>query len=260
MAARRFIGRRGPSFSHIPLNFDLPDAEVEILSLTPQVAEFRVRFPAAPPTSVTSGAPDLIAAQLDEALSMIIEATAEEAEAPKVSADGWANKLGLSPRQRDVFARLVQGRANKEIAAQLQCSERNVEFHVGRIFRAARVTSRAELLVKVLGQAAANVSPRPAAVRGRRSDRAQRWMRTVGVAPVNSARTVIFSPAFTLMRSPRLSPVGSNVKRTSCWPGSRLTRTGQAPRIVPSIDTRVPGSPRNATIERPVFSAPDVLA
>jgi DNA-binding NarL/FixJ family response regulator len=50
-----------------------------------------------------------------------------------------------------VFALLVEGRANKDIAAALQCSERNIEFHVGRILRAARVSSRAELLVKVLG-------------------------------------------------------------------------------------------------------------
>jgi len=138
--------------ANVPLNFDLPAAEVEILSMTPHAAEFRTRFPATAPTGVSSAAPDLIAAQFDEAFSMIIEATAEGAEAPLVSTDRWADKLGLSPRQREVFAWLVQGRANKEIAAQLQCSERNVEFHVGRIFRAAEVASRAELLVKVLGR------------------------------------------------------------------------------------------------------------
>ena len=60
-------------------------------------------------------------------------------------------RLALSPRQRDVFALLVEGRANKDIAATLRCSERNVEFHVGRILRSAHVTSRSELLVKVLG-------------------------------------------------------------------------------------------------------------
>ncbi len=138
--------------SHIPLNFDLPDADVEILSLTPHVAELRVRFPAAPPVRVQSTVPNVMAAQLDEALSLIIEATEEEVEAPKLARDVWADTLALSPRQREVFTCLVQGRANKEIASKLECSERNVEFHVGRIFRAAKVTSRAELLVKVLGQ------------------------------------------------------------------------------------------------------------
>jgi len=140
----------------IPLNFQLPLAEVEILSITPQTADFRARFPGARAPKVTSGAPALIAAQLDEAFTLIIEATAQGAtgEGPDATADVWANKLGLSKRQREVFTRLLKGRANKEIAAQLDCSERNVEFHVGKIFRAAHVTSRAELLAKVLGSKA----------------------------------------------------------------------------------------------------------
>ena len=147
--------------SDIPLNFRLPPAEVAILRMTPQSADFRARFPAMPAAKTTSGAPDLIAAQLDEAFSMIIEATTEggAGDSPEVTVDVWANKLGLSPRQRDVFTRLLQGRANKEIAAQLECSERNVEFHLGKIFKAAGVTSRAELLVKVLGSASAGTPP-----------------------------------------------------------------------------------------------------
>jgi DNA-binding CsgD family transcriptional regulator len=137
--------------ANVPLNFGLPPAETQILSMTPHVAELRTRFPAAP-ASVTSRAPELIAAQLDEAFSLLIETAAAGDDAPAGAEEPWANKLGLSPRQRDVFARVVQGRANKEIAAELQCSERNVESHVGRIFRAAGVVSRAELLVKVLGR------------------------------------------------------------------------------------------------------------
>ncbi len=145
----------------IPLNFRLPPGEVEILSMTPQTADFRARFPAVPLAKATSGAVELIAAQLDEAFSMIIEATSEggAGEGPEATVDLWATKLGLSPRQRDVFTRLLQGRANKEIAAQLECSERNVEFHLGKIFKAAGVTSRAELLVKVLGSASPGVPP-----------------------------------------------------------------------------------------------------
>lgn len=140
--------------SHIPLNFDLPDAEVEILELTPQAAELRVRFPTAPAAAASkSPVSELLVSQLDEALSLIIDATDRQAEGPKVSVEAWADRLGLSPRQEEVFTRLLEGRANKEIAALLRCSERNVEFHVGKIFRAARVASRAELLAKVLGHA-----------------------------------------------------------------------------------------------------------
>lgn len=94
-----------------------------------------------------SAATSLIAGQLDAAFARILETTRPTGPAPA----GWATKLALSSRQRQVFALLVEGRANKDIAGALDCSERNVEFHVGRILRAARVTSRAELLVKVLG-------------------------------------------------------------------------------------------------------------
>jgi DNA-binding CsgD family transcriptional regulator len=138
--------------ANVPLNFGLPPAETQILRMTPHVAELRTRFLAAPAASVAPRAPALIAAQLDEAFSLLIETAVDDDEVPAVSEEVWANKLGLSPRQRDVFYRLVQGHANKEIAAQLRCSERNVEFHVGGIYRAAGVASRAELLVKVLGR------------------------------------------------------------------------------------------------------------
>src|SRR5690606_37657263 len=86
---------------------------------------------------------------------------------------------------------------------------------------------------------------------GDRSHRPHRWMRTVGDAPVNSARTVTRSFARRPKRSPRLSPVGSKTKRTSCCPGSRVVLPGHAPRATPSTVTRVPGSPRNVTDARP---------
>lgn len=145
----------------LPLHLDLPAADAEITSLTAHSAEFIVRFPPAPPLATrgrhaVSAATSLIAAQFDAAFALLVEKTraARPQTAPHdtpKSIAGWANKLALSPRQRDVFALLVEGRANKDIAKAIQCSERNVEFHVGRILRSARVTSRAELLVKVLG-------------------------------------------------------------------------------------------------------------
>jgi DNA-binding CsgD family transcriptional regulator len=145
----------------IPLHLDLPEAEVEITSLTPRTAELIATFPPGPPLATrgrhaVSAVTSLVAAQLDEAFTIIAErmraAPAEAATGtPDATAIDWMKTLALSPRQRDVFALLVQGRANKDIAGALRCSERNVEFHVGRILRAARVTSRSELLVKVLG-------------------------------------------------------------------------------------------------------------
>lgn len=154
-----------------PRHLDLPEATIEHVRITPREADFVVQFPRVDPLAMrsaraVSSAANVLAVQLDEAFSRIIETMRGKSEGG-VSGNGslvtngaqtangdvrdWADRLSLSPRQREVFALLVEGRANKDIAAALQCSERNIEFHVGRILRAARVSSRAELLVKVLG-------------------------------------------------------------------------------------------------------------
>lgn len=56
---------------------------------------------------------------------------------------------GLTPRQRDVLAEIAAGNSNKIIAASLGVSVRTVEVHLTLLFTKARVTSRAELLVKL---------------------------------------------------------------------------------------------------------------
>lgn len=155
-----------------PRHLDLPEARVEHVTITPRDAEFVVQFPAVDPLALrgahaVSSAASVLAVQLDEAFSKIIDTLRGKPDGGVRGADpisnvpgaptangeirDWAERLGLSPRQREVFALLVEGRANKDIAAALRCSERNIEFHVGRILRAAHVSSRAALLVKVLG-------------------------------------------------------------------------------------------------------------
>lgn len=138
-----------------PCHLELPEARVEELVMTARTAEFVARFPP-PPSLAERGSRALhgLAEHLDTAfLTLAAKLRAEPEGSPRpdnAEADGWADRLSLSRRQRDVFALLVQGRPNRDIAAALDCSERNIEFHVGRILRAARVSSRAELLVKVL--------------------------------------------------------------------------------------------------------------
>jgi DNA-binding CsgD family transcriptional regulator len=154
-----------------PRNLDLPEARIERVTIAPREAEFIVQFPSVDPLALrsaraVSSAANVLAVQLDEAFSRIIETLrgrpdgsangngglgSNGGSAPRPDVRDWADRLALSPRQREVFALLAEGRANKDIAAALRCSERNIEFHVGRILRAARVSSRAELLVKVLG-------------------------------------------------------------------------------------------------------------
>jgi DNA-binding CsgD family transcriptional regulator len=159
-----------PLVEVFPRHLELPEAKVEHFSIEGSSAEFVAKFPPSEPIAVrgaraVSSAASVLAVQLDEAFAKIAEALRARTEdangkappsvpgAKAASGDvrDWAERLALSPRQRDVFALLIEGRANKDIAAALRCSERNVEFHVGRILRAAHVSSRAELLVKVLG-------------------------------------------------------------------------------------------------------------
>ncbi len=149
-----------------PCHLDLPEARLEVADITPRQADFVAVFPPAPRlgaagTRAISALTSVLAVQLEDAYARTGEALrhslhgTKPASVPTPSPGevDWAVQLALSPRQRQVFALLVEGRGNKDIAAALTCSERNVEFHVGRIFRAARVTSRSELLVKVLTSA-----------------------------------------------------------------------------------------------------------
>jgi DNA-binding CsgD family transcriptional regulator len=56
-----------------------------------------------------------------------------------------AEKWQLTERQRDVLALLVEGLANKEIAARLDCSVGTIENHVTRLLKRAGVDCRAAL-------------------------------------------------------------------------------------------------------------------
>ena len=141
--------------SLIPLHLGLPAADVKLVMIDERTAELEGYFPPrSRGRSAASSVLKLLAAQLESAYASIgtrvTPRHVANREGQRVGA-GWPDKLDLSNRQRDVFVLVVEGRANKEIATVLACTERNVEFHVGRILRAARVTSRAELLVKVLG-------------------------------------------------------------------------------------------------------------
>lgn len=59
--------------------------------------------------------------------------------------------VGLSARERDVLALLLDGRSNREISASLSISHRTVEVHVSSILRKHEVRSRTALLARVSG-------------------------------------------------------------------------------------------------------------
>lgn len=66
----------------------------------------------------------------------------------------------LSERELDVLALLAQGMQNKEVAQRLFVSTNTVKYHVKRMYRALRVTSRAELLSRAYADSQAGFSRR----------------------------------------------------------------------------------------------------
>jgi DNA-binding CsgD family transcriptional regulator len=68
------------------------------------------------------------------------------AVAPLSLPDGFSARMGLSPRESEVLAFLLQGRNNREIAEALFVSVPTVKTHVQKIFRKTGVGSRFELI------------------------------------------------------------------------------------------------------------------
>src|SRR5574339_901969 len=55
----------------------------------------------------------------------------------------------FSQREKDVVAALLQGKSNKQIAAELGISNRTVEFHLTHIYARLGVGSRSEAILKL---------------------------------------------------------------------------------------------------------------
>jgi FixJ family two-component response regulator len=52
----------------------------------------------------------------------------------------------LTPREREVFVRVVRGKVNKQIAYELGTTERTIKAHRGRVMEKMQVASFAELI------------------------------------------------------------------------------------------------------------------
>jgi len=69
----------------------------------------------------------------------------------KLASVASPNANGITPRMRDVLARLLRGDSEKQVAARLGISRHTVHDHVKRLYRHFGVSSRGELLAACLG-------------------------------------------------------------------------------------------------------------
>jgi DNA-binding NarL/FixJ family response regulator len=58
-----------------------------------------------------------------------------------------ASQIGLTPRQGQVLAMVMKGRANKEICRDLGLAERTVKAHLTAVLNALKVTSRTQAVI-----------------------------------------------------------------------------------------------------------------
>ncbi len=69
----------------------------------------------------------------------------------------------LTPRERQVLELVVEGLANKQIAARLSLSQKTVEVHRAHVMAKSKAHSVAELVRTALGAAGVGAFPRPVA-------------------------------------------------------------------------------------------------
>ena len=81
-------------------------------------------------------------------LSSITRSPPASVDIPLPSGDPLA-RIGLTPRQTEVLALLLQGKPNKLIARELQLSVETVKDHVAAVLRALNVTTRTQAVLAV---------------------------------------------------------------------------------------------------------------
>ena len=89
--------------------------------------------------------PDVLLVRIDEALEK--DSRAREAKARASELESRLSQL--TPREREVMALVIEGKANKVIAIDLGISERTVELHRGRVMRKLGARSVPDLIRKV---------------------------------------------------------------------------------------------------------------
>jgi FixJ family two-component response regulator len=117
-------------------------------------------------TALKSGAVDLIEKPFDyrEVLAVIRKAFARDAENRERRARDQEIRVrvaSLTERERAVLQRVIEGKANKLIAAELDISIKTVEAHRAKLMEKMKVGSVAELVQATLGFSLMDGPPRP---------------------------------------------------------------------------------------------------
>jgi len=113
-----------------PTHFDLPEAKVEVLTLSPRLLDMIVAFPAVDPAN-----------RWGDRLALRKPTDAEEPP----SSSGT-----LTPREREVLALLTQGLTNAEIASTLGTATNTVRHQVASIMEKMAAANRTELAVRAV--------------------------------------------------------------------------------------------------------------
>jgi RNA polymerase sigma factor (sigma-70 family) len=101
--------------------------------------------------TIKAGAEDFLTKPVSsERLLQAIEraiAHHEESRGQRRKLDSFRELVGtLTPRERQVFERVVQGKINKQIAQQLGATERTIKAHRHRVMEKMKVQTLAELV------------------------------------------------------------------------------------------------------------------
>jgi len=107
---------------------------------------------AVPGQRIRFGDVSFLLAALGDEHSCDSEVPTNACVAADARADAHRLTVNLTPAQARVLDLLVQGVSEKELAAHLRLSTNTVHHHIGAIYRAMSVTSRAEFMVKVRPQ------------------------------------------------------------------------------------------------------------
>ena len=57
--------------------------------------------------------------------------------------------IGLTEREIEVLKQVLEGKSNKEVAVNLCCSKRTVDFHLARIYQKLDVSNRVQAMRRV---------------------------------------------------------------------------------------------------------------